>query len=126
MSDKIKSFGETARDLRESKGLLLRQVAAFLYDYALSTVLLFQFHDHICKKILKQDVHAANYYGSKETGNFPKEMMKPGAGVDWRELLKNTTGAEMNAKPMQDYFAPLTDYLKKVNTGRRYTHPEKI
>lgn len=30
MSDKIKSFGETVRDLRESKGLLLRQVAAFL------------------------------------------------------------------------------------------------
>jgi transcriptional regulator with XRE-family HTH domain len=30
MSDKIKSFGETVRDLRESKGLLLRQVAAVL------------------------------------------------------------------------------------------------
>ena len=30
MSDKIKSFGETVRDLRENKGLLLRQVAAFL------------------------------------------------------------------------------------------------
>jgi transcriptional regulator with XRE-family HTH domain len=30
MSDKIKSFGETVRDLRESKGLLLRQVAAEL------------------------------------------------------------------------------------------------
>lgn len=30
MIDNIKSFGETVRDLRESKGLLLRQVAAFL------------------------------------------------------------------------------------------------
>jgi transcriptional regulator with XRE-family HTH domain len=30
MADKIKSFGETVRDLRESKGLLLRQVAAEL------------------------------------------------------------------------------------------------
>jgi transcriptional regulator with XRE-family HTH domain len=30
MSDKIKSFGETVRDLRERKGLLLRQVAAEL------------------------------------------------------------------------------------------------
>jgi transcriptional regulator with XRE-family HTH domain len=28
MSDKIKSFGETVRVLRESKGLLLRQVAS--------------------------------------------------------------------------------------------------
>jgi transcriptional regulator with XRE-family HTH domain len=30
MSDKIKSFGETVRDLRESKGLLLWQAAAVL------------------------------------------------------------------------------------------------
>lgn len=30
MSNKIKSSGETVRDLRENKGLLLRQVAAFL------------------------------------------------------------------------------------------------
>ena len=30
MSDTIKSFGETVRDLRENKGLLLRQVAALL------------------------------------------------------------------------------------------------
>ncbi len=30
MPDKIRSFGETVRDLRENKGLLLRQVAAFL------------------------------------------------------------------------------------------------
>lgn len=30
MSDNIRSFGETVRDLRESKGLLLRQVAAIL------------------------------------------------------------------------------------------------
>ena len=30
MSDKNKSFGAAVRDLRENKGLLLRQVAAFL------------------------------------------------------------------------------------------------
>lgn len=30
MSNNIKSFGETVRDLRESKGLLLRQIAAML------------------------------------------------------------------------------------------------
>ncbi len=100
--------------------------AAQYYDYALSTVLLFQFHDHICNKILKQDVHAANYFGSKETGNFLKELMRPGASVDWREHLQKTIGGEMSAKPIQDYFAPLTDYLKKVNEGRTYTLPEKL
>lgn len=100
--------------------------AAQYYDYALSTVLLFQFHDHICTKILKQDVHAANYYGSKETGDFLKALMKPGASVDWREHLKNTLGTEMSAKPMQNYFAPLTEYLKKENAGRKYTLPETL
>ena len=100
--------------------------AAQYYDYALSTVLLFQFHDHICKNILKQDVHDANYYGSKETGDFLRKLMKPGASVDWREHLKNTLGTEMSAKPMQDYFAPLMVYLKKVNAGRKYTLPETI
>lgn len=30
MPDKIKSFGETVRNLRDNKGLLLRQVAALL------------------------------------------------------------------------------------------------
>jgi peptidyl-dipeptidase A len=100
--------------------------AAQYYDYALSTVLLFQFHDHICNKILKQDTHAANYFGSKETGDFLKKLMYPGAGVNWREHLKATLGSEMSAKPMKDYFAPLTDYLKKVNKGRTYTLPEKL
>lgn len=100
--------------------------AAQYYDYALSTVLLFQFHDHICKNILKQDVHGANYYGSKETGNFLRALMKPGASVDWREHLKNTLGTEMSAKPMQAYFEPLTDYLKKINEGRTYTLPEQL
>jgi len=100
--------------------------AAQYYDYALSTVLLFQFHDHICNKILKQDVHSANYFGSKETGDFLRTLMKPGASVDWKEHLKNTLGTEMSAKPMQDYFAPLTEYLKKENEGRKYTLPEKI
>jgi peptidyl-dipeptidase A len=32
----------------------------------------------------------------------------------------------MSAKPMQDYFDPLTEYLKKQNEGRKYTLPEKI
>ena len=44
--------------------------AAQYYDYALSYVTLFQLHDHIATRILKQDPRATNYYGSKETGEF--------------------------------------------------------
>ena len=44
--------------------------AAQYYDYSMSNVLLFQFHDHIAKKILKQDPHNTNYWGSTATGKF--------------------------------------------------------
>lgn len=100
--------------------------AAQYYDYSMSNVLLFQFHDHIAKQILKQDPHNTNYWGSKETGKFLKDLMYPGASVDWREHLKKHLGSEMSAKPMLEYFEPLLVYLKKVNTGRTYTLPEKI
>ena len=96
------------------------------YDYAMSFVLLFQFHDHIAKNILKQDPHATNYSGSKAVGDFFKALMYPGASVDWREHLKKHTGSDMSAKAMVDYFAPLMDYLKEVNKGRAHTLPEKL
>lgn len=98
--------------------------AAQYYDYALSFVLLFQVHDHIAKNILHQDPHATNYYGNKEVGKFIAEIMKPGASADWRQLLKEKTGSDLSAKAMLDYFAPLMDYLKKQNEGRKYTLPE--
>lgn len=98
--------------------------AAQYYDYALSFVLLFQVHDHIAKEILHQDPHATNYFGNKEVGKFIAEIMKPGASKDWREVLKEKTGSELSAKAMLDYFAPLMDYLKKENAGRKYTLPE--
>jgi peptidyl-dipeptidase A len=98
--------------------------AAQYYDYALSYILLFQVHDHIAKNILHQDPHATNYYGNKEVGKFIAEIMKPGASADWRKLLKEKTGSDLSAKAMLDYFAPLMDYLKKENAGRKYTLPE--
>lgn len=100
--------------------------AAQYYDYAMSFVLLFQFHQHIATNILNQDPHATNYYGSKEVGNFLRDLMYPGASVDWRDHLKNSIGSDMSAQPMVDYFAPLMDYLKKENDGRKHTLPDKI
>ena len=99
--------------------------AAQYYDYAMSNIILFQLHDHIANEILNQDVHATNYYGSKEVGEFLSELMRPGATKDWRKLIKETTGSEISAQPMLDYFAPLMEWLKKENEGRGYTLPEK-
>ncbi len=100
--------------------------AAQYYDYSISNVLLFMFHDHIAKEILQQDPHATNYWGSTETGKFLKSMMETGATMDWREHLKKYMGKDMTAKPMLDYFAPLSEYLKAQNAGRKYTLPENI
>ena len=94
------------------------------YDYALSSILLFQLHDHIATTILHQDPHATNYYDNKEVGKFISGIMTPGASKDWREMLKEKTGSDLSAKAMLDYFSPLMDYLKKENENRKYTLPE--
>ncbi|UYZ63832.1 M2 family metallopeptidase [Hymenobacter weizhouensis] len=91
------------------------------YDYALSYVILFQLHDHIAKKILKQDPHATNYYGSKEVGQFLADIMRPGSSKDWRTVLKEKTGEDLSARAMVEYFEPLMAYLKQQNKGRKYT-----
>ncbi|NNE70214.1 MAG: M2 family metallopeptidase [Rhodothermales bacterium] len=98
--------------------------AAQYYDYAVSQLILFQLHDHIARNILGQDPHATNYYGSTEVGDFLKTVLTPGATVDWRELLQETTGGGLSAGPMVAYFEPLMAYLQEVNQGRTYTLPE--
>jgi len=100
--------------------------AAQYYDYAMSNILLFQFHNHIATNILKQDPHATNYYGSKETGEFLKSLMIKGANVDWKSDLEEKLGEGMSAKAMANYFAPLMDYMKEMNKGRKYTLAESL
>jgi peptidyl-dipeptidase A len=100
--------------------------AAQYYDYGISYILLFQFHDHIAKQILKQDPRATNYYGSKEVGEFLKSVLSVGANCDWRTNLKESVGSEMSAKPMLEYFAPLKEYLSEINKGRKHSLPESI
>jgi len=66
------------------------------YGYAISYVLLFQFHNHIAKQILKQDSHATNYFGSKETSDFIKSLMQSGSSKDWKTLMREELGSEIN------------------------------
>jgi peptidyl-dipeptidase A len=96
------------------------------YDYALSYVILYQLHNYIAKNILHQDPRATNYYGHKAIGDFLRKIMYPGASKDWREVLKQSTGDELNAKAMLDYFEPLVNWLKEQNKGRKYTLPETM
>ncbi len=96
------------------------------YDYALSYALLYQLHNHIAKDILHEDPRATNYFGNKAVGDFLKGILKYGASKNWRTVLKESTGDELNAKAMLEYFAPLTGWLKQQNAGRKYTLPETL
>jgi len=91
------------------------------YDYALSYVILYQLHNHIAKNILHQDPRATNYFGQKGIGDFLKKIMYPGASKDWRQVLKQSTGDELNANAMLEYFQPLISWLQEQNKGRKYT-----
>lgn len=93
------------------------------YDYALSQALLFQLHNHIATNILKQNPHDTDYFGNRQVGDFMKALMAPGASRPWREVLKETTGQELDAQAMVVYFAPLYNWLKVQNQGRTYTLP---
>ncbi len=94
------------------------------YDYALSFALLFQMHNHIAKNILKQDPRNTNYYGNTGVGDFLRTLMAPGASRPWRDVLRETTGQELNANAMMEYFAPLYAWLQEQNRGRTHTLPE--
>ena len=41
---------------------------AYYFSYAIATVLKFQFHEHICKNILKQPTQNCSYAGNREVG----------------------------------------------------------
>jgi peptidyl-dipeptidase A len=96
------------------------------YDYALSYAILYQLHNHIARNILHQDPRATNYYGNKEIGTFLSNILKYGSSKDWRTVLKESTGDELNAKAMLEYFSPLTAWLQEQNKGRVYSLPQTL
>jgi peptidyl-dipeptidase A len=115
------------RDERWADGLTKTHVnddPAQYYDYALSYALLFQLHDHIARQILQQDPHDTDYYGHREVGDFLQRLMAPGATRPWREVLRETTGRELDGKAMVEYFEPLYVWLQQQNRGRQATLPD--
>jgi peptidyl-dipeptidase A len=93
------------------------------YDYALAEALLFQMHQHIASEILGQSPYDTDYYGSAGVGGFLQDLMAPGASRPWQEVLRETTGRELDAQAMVEYFQPLYDWLVEQNQGRTHTLP---
>jgi peptidyl-dipeptidase A len=92
---------------------------AYYYNYAVAKLVQYQLHNYISKNVLKQNPHNANYYNSKETGQYLMSILEKGKTVDWRSFIKEKTGEELSANGMLEYFQPLMDWLKKENAGRK-------
>ncbi len=88
------------------------------YDYALCSLIVYQVHDYIARKILKQDPHACNYYNRQDVGEYLHAMLSLGATRDWRQVLRDFTGEDLSARAMLEYYAPLMNFLKEQNAGR--------
>ena len=91
---------------------------AYYYSYAIATVLKFQFHDHIARKILKQPPQRCNYADNKDVGKFLQGIMAKGGTEDWRKVLRDATGENLSTRAMVEYFKPLMAWLQEQNRGR--------
>ena len=88
------------------------------YDYALAWLIKFQLHDHICTKILKQDVRACDYSGRRRweiSCAASCRWAPPGTGAP---VIKEATGEEISPRAMMAFYAPLVDDLAKQNAGQ--------
>ncbi|MGI8957323.1 MAG: M2 family metallopeptidase [Chthoniobacterales bacterium] len=98
----------------------INDAPAYYYNYAFATVLKFQLHDYIARKILHQPPQSCNYAGNKEVGKWLYEnILKKGGTEDWRKVLKDATGEDISTRAMVDYFQPLMAWLEKQNKGRK-------
>lgn len=97
----------------------INDTPAYYYNYAFATVLKFQLHDYIARKILHQPPQSCNYAGNKEVGAFLQKILEKGGTEDWRKVLKEATGEELSTRAMVDYFQPLMSWLEEQNKGRK-------
>ena len=89
--------------------------------YFLAHILQFQFHEALCKAAGHTGpLHECSIYESKEAGDRLIKMLSLGASKPWPDALEALTSTrEMSAKPLLNYFAPLSQWLKAQNKGQK-------
>ncbi|RDV27414.1 peptidase M2 family protein [Alteromonas aestuariivivens] len=89
--------------------------------YFLAHILQFQFHKALCDIAGDQGpLNRCTIYGSKEAGTALNAMLEMGASQPWQSALETLTGtSQMDASTIQDYFAPLKNWLDEQNQGRQ-------
>ena len=88
--------------------------------YFLARLLQFQMYKAACDMAgWKGPLHRCSFYGNKQVGARLNAMLEMGASKPWPDALETFTGTrEISGKPMLEYFAPLSAWLTKQNTGK--------
>jgi peptidyl-dipeptidase A len=84
-------------------------------------VILHQLHAHICRELVQAPPQDCSYYQNRRVGDYLKNLLSVGATRDWRELIRETTGSELTARPLVEFYAPLTERLTRENSGQTCT-----
>lgn len=96
----------------------LNDTPCYYFNYAIATVLKFQFHDHLVRRYLRQPLQNCNYAGHTEVGRWFRGLLEPGGTADWRTLLREATGENLGTRAMLEYYRPLLAWLEEQNRGR--------
>lgn len=88
------------------------------WDPALGRLIAYQLQRFLCRDVLGGDVHATSPVGETRVGRVLQPMLAAGASQDWQLLLSRTTGEELSAEALMDYYAPLLAWLRIQNEGR--------
>ncbi|MGD9546275.1 MAG: M2 family metallopeptidase [Candidatus Krumholzibacteriia bacterium] len=95
-----------------------------LLGRALGIIVGHQLHRYVCRGILQQDVHAADYHGHRAAGDFLLAIMRQGRGADWQRILREATGEDPSAQALLDYYRDLEADLQEANAGGTVGWPE--
>jgi peptidyl-dipeptidase A len=88
--------------------------------YFLARIYQFQFHKALCAAAgYTGPLDACSIRGSKEAGAKLRAMLSLGATLPWPEALDAIgAGKRADARPMLEYFKPLSQWLTEQNKGR--------
>ncbi|XP_055957045.1 angiotensin-converting enzyme [Patella vulgata] len=89
--------------------------------YFVSFVIQFQFHQALCKAAGHTGpLHRCDIYRSEAAGQALRTALSLGSSKPWPEVMTILTGqAKMDTGPLQEYFTPLTEWLKLQNKDEK-------
>ncbi len=89
--------------------------------YFLARILQFQLHQAMCAASgWKGPLYRCSNYGNKAAGRMVWSMMEHGASQPWQDTLQSAIGSrDFDASAMLEYFAPLEQWLRSENAGRK-------